>query len=517
MIDSTEPSTGELDPLAISDSAYLTWLLDPSAKPVLLIKVWPLINGTPTLITMGTRTFPVAAIGAPTQAHYPGICRLGSAVQESLEIKGGVGKLSAGDIEIENADGSRDEWLNYVWSNCAVEMYFGDLLWPATDFRLVFAGQAASNLDSRARDVLNIKLRDKMDRLNTPVTEAKLGGTTPNKDEILPLPLGEVHNFEPLLEDPANLVYRVSLGAVRQISEVRDNGVPLLGSSLPTFDAPNGRFTLAKAPAGTITCSVMGDSTGSGYVSSIADVIERLVTGYGTAATRFAANEIDRTSFDTFDARVPYLVGYNVSDRTNVGVACQEIASSVAAQLVPSREGKLRLLQIQLPPPGPVIDIPESWIAQETNGQSTLRIAARPDVEPAVKLAFCRNWTKQESLQTSLVAQHLDLFATEFLTETSVDATVQSLYKLSADPVEQKTALMRRVDAAAEALRQRNIYKVQRTVFEFTGEAPCLQFELGSSVRLFSSRFSLSAGVEGMVIGFKPDWQNRKVVMQVIV
>lgn len=513
MIESNNPSTGELDPLAVADSVYLPWLQDPSARPCLLVKVWPLVNGVPTLITMATRTFPLAATGAPTQTHYPGICRVGSVVQESLEIKGGVGRLAAGDVEIENANGERDAWLNYVWSNCPVEMYFGDLLWAAAEFRQVFAGQAAGNLDSRDPAVLNIKLRDKMDRLNTPVTELKLGGSTTNKDEILPLPFGEVHNMTPLLEDPATLTYRVSRGAVRQISEVRDNGVPVEY----TVDLANGRFTLAKAPAGTITCSVMGDVTGSGYVSTIADVIERLATTYGSDTTRFTAAEIDRTSFDAFDTRVPYLIGYNVSDRTNVGVACQEIAASVGAQVVPSRLGKLRLLQVELPPPGPIIDIPEAWIAQGNDGRSTLRIAERPDVEPAVKLGFCKNWTVQEGLQTSLFAEHTKLYAMEFLTETSVDATVQALYKLSADPAQANTYLQRRVDAAAEALRQRDLYKVQRTVLEFTGEAPCLQFELGSGVRLFSSRFSLSGGVVGMVIGFKPDWQNRKVVMRVLV
>jgi hypothetical protein len=515
MILSDQPSAtiGEPDGAVIGAADYLAWLQDPSAKPVLLIKAWPLINGVPTLITMGTRTFPIAATGAPTQTHYPGICRLGSAVQESLALQGGAGKLSAGDIEIDNVDGSRDGWLNYVWSNCPVEMYFGDLLWDAGSFKLVFAGQAASNLDSRDRDVLNIKLRDKMDRLNMPVTEVKLGGATTNKDEVLPLPFGEVHNMTPLLESEADLTYRVSLGRVRQISEVRDNGVPVGFIPYPLI----GQFKLTQAPVGTITCSVMGDETGGVYVSTIADVIERLVTTYGNVNTRFSAAEIDRTSFDTFDARVPYLIGYNVDGRTNTSSACQDIAASVGAQLVPTRDGKLRLLQVQLPPPGPIVDIPETWIAQETNGRSTLRIAERPEVAPAVKLGFAKNWTVQEGLQTSLPAEHIDLYATEFLTETSVDATVQSLYKLSADPTQQNGYLMRRVDAAVEALRQRNLYKVQRTVFEFTGEAPCLQFELGSSVRLFSSRFSLSEGVEGMVIGFKPDWQNRKVVMQVIV
>lgn len=497
----------------MTDSEYLTWLQSSAAKVTLLIKAWPLISGVPTLITMATRTFPLAATGAPAQAAYPGICRVVGTVQEQLELKGGVGKLSSGDIEIENPNGERDAWLNYIWSNCPIEVYFGDLTWPAADFKQVFSGQAAGNLDSRDPAVLNIKLRDKMDRLNTPATEVKLGGTTTNKDSILPLPFGEVHNVTPLLESPADLMYRVSRAAVRQISEVRDNGVPVGFIAYPA----TGQFKLTQAPSGTITASVMGDVTGSGYVSTIASVIERLATSYGSDTTRFLASEIDRTTFDDFNTRVPYLIGYNISDRTNVGVACQDIAASVGAQVVNSRLGKLRLLQVTLPPSGPIIDIPESWISRGVDNKSSLRIAERPDVEAAVKLGFCKNWTVQTELQTSLLVEHLSLYATEFLTETSVDATVQALYKLSADPAQKDGYLQRRVDAAAEALRQRDLYKVQRTVYEFTGEAPCLQLELGSGVRLFSSRFSMSAGVVGMVIGFDADWQNRKVALRVLV
>lgn len=489
----------------MNDADFNAWLNDPTARRTVLVELAPLVGGAATPMYLATFGYTTGPADAPANTAYLGICSNGVRYTEALSLSGEA-SLSSGDIEIYNYGGERDAWLTYVWKNTPVKAWIGDVRWPRSDFRMIFNGVSAG-LGSRSRDVLNLKVRDKLQRLNAPVTEHKLGGTTPNKDEIVPLVFGEVHNLTPLLVDPTQLEYQVHDGAVEDIFEVRDNGLPVA----ITKDNTTGKFKLNQSPAGTITASVQGDKPAT-YTNTIAGIIQRLVTGFGKTPDRFTAGEIDAANFAAFDTAHPQPVGLPITDRTNVLVACQQLAASLGAQLAPSALGQLRLLQIQLPPTGTPTDITPAMMVEKT-----LRPAEMPDVVAAVKLGFCKNWTVQEGLLTALPAAHKDQFATEWLTETAVDAGVQATYKLTADPQQKDTLLLRRTDAAPEATRQLNLWKAQRTVFEFEGLQSCLGIELGAAVRLWSTRFNLSAGVVGMVISRDIDWKTCRVTMQVLV
>lgn len=161
-----------------------------------------------------------------------------------------------------------------MWVNRAITISVGDITWPRSQFVTLFSGVVAS-FESRSSGRLNIILRDKMERLNTPVSEAELGGTSENKDRLIPVTLGEVHNVSPLLVDAANHVYQVNNGQCEGIIEVRDNGVPVSA----TNNLFAGTFTLLASPAGTITASVQGVTP---YVNTVAGCVKILVKSYGT-------------------------------------------------------------------------------------------------------------------------------------------------------------------------------------------------------------------------------------------
>jgi len=140
---------------------------------------------------------------------------------ESLSIDGGL-SMSFGDIEVSNPNGELDSWLDstqFIWVNRSIQVYLGDPRWITTNlanvytvFEKIFDGVIA-NTDSAARETLNIKVRDKLERLNMPLTANTLGtygtwasGQT-NQDSIRPIVFGEVHNMSPLLVDPSLLEY----------------------------------------------------------------------------------------------------------------------------------------------------------------------------------------------------------------------------------------------------------------------------------------------------------------------
>jgi hypothetical protein len=487
----------------MTDTEFITWLSGNAAIPMVLIEVSVNVGGTERTRYLSTHAYIDASAGLAYEAIIKGAPRFPEKASLSDEAS-----LSAGDITIMNHAGERDAWLADIWVNRPVKVWMGDPRWPRADFRLMFDGIVA-DIDSAERTTLNLKLRDKMQRLNTPVSEAKLGGTTTGKDALLPILLGEAHNITPLLTAPATLEYQFHAGPAEALIEVRDNGKPV--DATPNLAA--GKFTLAAqpTPSGALTVSAQGDKPAA-YANTVAQLVQRLVTGYGKVSERFTAADIDTANFAAFDAANPQPVGLYLQDRENVLIACQRLASSVGAQLIPSRAGLLRLVKIALPAAGTPTVITAAQMVQ-----GTLRPVERLDVKAGVKIGFCRNWTAQPTLTTSIPAEHKELFSTEWLTETVVDAATQATYRLHTEPEMRETCLLRRADASAEAARELALRKVPRMIYEFQGYPELFLLELGAPVTIFNQRFGMQNGVPGVVVFRDPDCLTGRITLGVMV
>lgn len=239
------------------------WLEDPSARRIILVDatVYDIAAGQNVNLYLSTGGYTTTDGLA---AFLPIIAKR-LTLTESLSKDGNSAGMTFGDIEIHNLNGEMDAYLDstrYIWSNKSIKIYFGDPGWGSTlanlstEFLTIFDG-ITDDVDSRNLRSLTIKLRDKLERLNAPVTENKLGtyagsswGTAgqKNQDQIRPLIFGEVFNVTPLLIDPVTQEYMVTTGSASQLTgltgegdicekivEIRDNGVPLYG----TVSAPS--------------------------------------------------------------------------------------------------------------------------------------------------------------------------------------------------------------------------------------------------------------------------------------
>lgn len=489
----------------MTDAEYQAWLDDTTSVRVVLVEVVANVSNVETTRYLSTVAYNTNATDSPANVSYLPLISGGVKFTEQISLSGGA-SLSAGDIEINNAASTLDSWLDDVWVNRQVQAFIGDVRWARSDFRMIFNGIVA-DIDSKDRTKLNLKLRDKLQRLNTPVSDTKLGGSTPNKDAVIPSTFGEVHNISPLLITPATLEYQVHGGVVQSIMEVRDNGIPVAASVNNT----TGKFTLPAAAAGAITCSVQGDKP-STYSNTISKLVQRIVTGYGKISDRFIAGDLDAVNLAAFETANQQPVGIYLSDRTNILMACQQLAGSIGAQLVMSRNGLLRLIQINLPPVTTPTAIGVSNIIA-----NSLNIVNRTEVVAAVKLGFCKNYTIQNGLISDIPTQHKDLFATEYLTTSSVDSAVQTKYKLNAEPIQQDSLLLTYADAQAESDRRLVLNKVTRTTYRFEGTASLLSLELGQAVTLTHPRFQLSGGKLGMVVSLAPDWLTGRITVEILI
>lgn len=215
------------------------WLADPTHILGLLVEI------TAKNVSTGTdTTFYLSNIGyTTTSADITYLPYLSGNIQttESITIDGSL-SMSFGDIQVANYNGDLDDWLDstkYIWVNRPIQVYLGDPTWVTTNladihtqFEKVFDG-IIEDVDSSARESINVKVRDKLNRLNYPISDNTLGtygtwanGQT-NQDTIRPLVFGEVFNMSPILVDPAYLEYMFNDGATELGIEIRDNGVPI--------------------------------------------------------------------------------------------------------------------------------------------------------------------------------------------------------------------------------------------------------------------------------------------------
>lgn len=490
--------------MAVSDSVLIAWLKSGTAKRRILMEVDAQVGGSETTLYVSDKGYTTSSVEAPASTNYLAKISGGISVTESISLNGDA-SFSVGEVKFDNKDGSLDAWQNYVFQGRGIRLYIGDYSWPKVDFYKIFDGVTAK-LNVSARDEISLVLSDKLQKLNTTVSDVKLGGTTNNKDKLIPLLFGECHNISPLLVDIATLEYQVHNGPINEICEVRDNGVPVSFTPYLT----TGKFRLSQAPVGTITCTAQGDKP-STYANDAVSLIKRLVKDYGLAGQRFVDSDLDLTSLSAFATANTQPLGIYITDKANVLEVCQQLATSLGARVLMTLAGLMRIVKLDLP--------------QATGGTTVTSVDMEafsltpkelPPVVAAVKVGYCKNWTVQTALQTGIPANNIEMFGEEWLTSTSIAAATATKYKLFSDPNQEDTLLLTTATADAEALRRTNLWSVQRKVMQYGALQHLILEQLGNSQTIQHVRHNMSSGVRGQVISKTTDWATLKITMEVL-
>jgi len=415
--------------------------------------------------------------------------------------------LTIGNISLFNLDGYLDGWLDDIWTNRAIDIFFGDSRWPKADFIQLLAG-TIRDIDSQDNETIDLVFKDKLERLNMALSDAKLGGATNNKDRLIPWLFGEGHNIAPLFSDPTTLEHTINNGVIERIIEVRDNGQPVS----TTDDLANGRFELNQQSFGKVTVDAQGDKNGGVYRKTIADIIERIVTGFGLAANRFSAGDIDSANFSAFNTANQQPIGFYAESKENILNLINDIADSVGAKPIITPLGKLQLFQLTLPPPSIARTITTKDIEDDT-----LHIVSRTEVRGAVQIGYAINWQVQKNLETVIPEKHKETFEREYYTVVAENATTKADYRLDAEPTQRDTYLLKEADALAEANRELVFVEVPRVTYGFTGLSTLFDLEFGQGVILEHPRFGLDSGKEGVVVRIAPDFDSMTTEVEVII
>lgn len=479
-------------------STFTAWLESDDQYKCVLLEV-SVLDTTEKTLYFSSRPFNNSA-----NIYSPVLNGDSITIFERMSLSNGSG-TTIGDIELNNADAALDGHLGYVWSMRPCRLYFGDVRWNRSDFQLIFDG-ITEDIGSRDRDVVNITVRDKLQRLNVPLSETVLGGSTQNKDVLLPLTFGECFNITPLLIDPATLKYQVHNGKIERVIEVRDNGVNVAN----TANVTAGTFVLTKQNFGLITASVQGDKNIT-WNTNCADMISYVVQNYGYSDTKFLSSEIDTANFTAYKANNTSALGIYVDSSTTVLDVVSQLAASTGGQLVISQTGKLQLQKIDLS------SSPTESITDKDIVLNSLQISQKLQVQGSFRVGYARNWTIQEQLETNLSTKAKNILKKEFREVYAEDSTVKTNYKQLRETERIDTLLLKETDASALANYMLNIYKTPRFVYQMQVVQRFLNVRLGTVVTLTHSRFGLSSGKTGQIIGISRNYGTGLVTLEVLV
>jgi hypothetical protein len=503
---------------------YQTWLETNTKPRVLLAQISCLYNGTLTTKYVATHAVTVDS------TEYLALIRGGLDISESISTEYSA-TINYGDLDLVNNTGDLDSWLssNYIWVNKPIKVYVGSLpdvgvTSAIGDFELVFEG-VVNDIDSKGRNSINFKLRDKLENLNLSISEALLGnyknGTveanpvTPNQNvnTLKPLCFGEVLNISPVLADGSNLHYMVHNTEVESIIEVRDNGKPVLFTPVTTTEG--AVFKLNASPVGTITCSVQGSkrtvNTTTGavsaeYLNTASNIILTILREYGKT---IAAADIELNSFTALGSQA---IGLYITDRANVLQTVQGIAKSCGLIVSVTRTGKVKLLDLAIPASSTVS------IYEEDTLYNTFAISRKIDVVAAVKLGYAKTWTTQTNIQTGIPEAHKDIYAKEYDEALSFNGTVQLNYNITKEPELEGTYLIDKTEAEAVSAKKLALLSTPRKVIKMTCTTKYLSVQVGDKVSLVNfSRFNLQANALGLVVSTKPDWVRGTIEIEVLV
>jgi hypothetical protein len=355
-----------------------TWYDDTSASRCIIAKVSVYSTGSAESIGEKVKYFSNRGYNTATADILIDPCMTGTVrFSESISSDGDIA-ISYGDLELDNTDGSKDVWLDvasYVWVNRSIQVYYGDptqILANATaiasTFDLIFDGIIV-DIGSRSRNTVNIKVRDKMERLNVPITETTLGtygtwgagvGQT-NQDTVLPLIFGEPHNVQPLLIDPALLEYQINNGEIEQITEIRDNGVPIHDGVASTSSVTLTFDTLGTSGANTSTLggggsfaigssfnTETGCTFGSSFVIYRSDIITPSTSGTGCLgpSISFSGDSASTINIDPARAYTGITLDFAAgTDAANITVH-YETASASSFDILPGFDWSMQTGQV---------------------------------------------------------------------------------------------------------------------------------------------------------------------------
>lgn len=367
-----------------------------------------------------------------------------------------------------------------------------------------------------------------------------------------------IRNVTPILIDPTNQIYQYTNGAGTVVSLYEGGALDITfqadttdlysGSTSPgqyRTDNSRGLFQLGSTPQRTITADVTGAFPVAGVVTAAGQVARYLMT----EDMALPAENIDLTTFvPPSSSLTNYALGYlsapqlaltqtqaatvttdpvaavaglwfSPDDIVDGATAVNRVLSSIGAQLVPARNGNLRLIRLQALGASAV----PAWRITKANCVSVVPRALPSGVNPPpyrFRVGYAHNYTVQSSgVSPSATAAWAQFIAASDRYSSFVNLAILSTYRRPNDtqPVG-AGALLQLGDAQIVANALGALWSTRRKLYDVTLPVSVgLSIEIGDIVSLTWPLEDLRSGQLGRVVGEQFASQDATTVFQVLV
>lgn len=488
--------------MAISDAQYAAWLKADNQTRVLLVEAEAYSGGSTVTRYMATHGFVTTPTDSPASTAYEDIVlevpQIRSQMAEALR---GRSLVSYGDIDIDNSSGARDSWLTEAWDGRPVRLYVGDPSWSKADFRLVFSG-TVEDIQARDSATLTLRIRDRQRLLDVPACTTLIGGTDSTKDARRPICYGEVKNIRPVLIDSATRKYAVHDGQIQAVDAVYVDGA---STASYTADLSAGTITLTAALTGALTADVRGSKTGGVYVSTAADIAQRLVT----ERTTLTSGDIDSASISALNTAISATMGlYVAQDNATVLQALDTLLLGIGGYYAVGRDGKLTVGQFAAPSGAAVLTLDADDVEE-----NSVELVRRILPSKSVRLGYARFWDVSNNGATSLTEAQRERLQQPYLVAKATNTLVGHI--LAVDEDLQPTCLLSGAAASTEASRQASLWGQLRYVYRLAGFTAAQQVKLGDVIALNLGRFGLSGATLARVVGLRESLTGGRIELEV--
>ena len=494
-------------------SAFTDLLADPYAARRYLVILEPYDPGASAVVTLyhSDHGFVTKPTDSPASQYFEP--RVVSALnfERHLFQRGLIGGRSIpnfGEIALANADGGLDGFLTFGWDDRRVRVFLGGDDFAYGDFGLVFDGTAEQI--EVTDEVLTVRLRDWQHKLAKPVQGTLYAGTGGNEGGSdltgvrKPLAFGRVLNIRPVMVDPGAGRYQVHDGAISDVDALYVGGIAytrIVGTPTANqcaVDVATGFVTVGGAPlTEQVTCDVKGAKPSGTYLTTVADIVEEIVTSQGN----LSAGDLDSASFMALNTANSNTVGAYIDGASNrtVLAVLDELIASIGGYYGFDRSGKFEVGRLVTPGGTPAATFSEVEILEIVR-QATALPAHR------VRLGYQPNGTVQAAFQlnAAVTAARRAFTARDVRYVTAEDGSVLAKHPLAGD-LEINTLLDGDTAATTEAARLLNLYGADRDLFRVRLKTQPFALELADPVRLVYPRFGLQAGKLFRIIGLVED------------
>lgn len=446
---------------------------------------------------------------------------------------GGTTTSSYGELTLKNIDGGLDIFSGYAFDGRTVTIKVGDDNAAYSTFTTVLIAGIAQAAFEWGR--VSIRLRDRITDLQKKKVQPLLfAGTNDNvsifneggtdlKDAQKPMILGRVTNLTPVLINSFYLIYQISTGVLTEVVNVFDKGVylargtdyatsALLRASAPALGAFNtclaeGMIKLGSTPTGTLTAVAWQYKTVE--ENTVAQIVKRVVTSAGGLTT----GDLVLSDYTTLDAQIAANVGLVVSGDMMVSDVLDNLCESIGAWWGFDTLNKFRILRLDAPSSTSVADFDESSIMSIE--RESVSVNGSTDAVYKITLEHDKNWTVQtgDSLASSVAADHKSYLEKEVRKSVKKDDSIKTAHP-NAQEVTTSTLLCGLKYAEPEAQRLLSIYDPARIILTVSVKIDVSSLstvDLGTVVKITSSRYGLSSGKYLRVIGIQTDFENNKL------